>query len=183
MMKVAIIWMIVAAAYSIAATILFLPPASNIIDASVSSDGSFFIILPIGITFILLVLPLFFVMFINNFIQSRKNTMPSDLTGKTGLKLTRAKELPNAALLFDIYINNNKQSKIAMGRSVFIELPAGNYTIQTKLGNKLYSAVLNVELIPNKVLAFETKTDINKSLMSLVPKGEMLFLVQIPYVQ
>jgi hypothetical protein len=83
--------------------------------------------------------------------------------------------------MFDIYVNDNKHSKVGVGKSVFLELPAGKYQLQTKLGRKLYSAQLTIEIKPTTILAFETKTDINKSLTSLIPKGEMLFLVQVPF--
>lgn len=181
MKRLAIIWLSLAGLYAILATIIPLQPAAAIIDASTHSDGSFYVILPLGITFILLVLPLFPIMLINNFIQSRKNKLPKDLTGKTGLIITRSLELPNAAIMFDIYVNDNKHSKVGVGKSVFLELPAGKYQLQTKLGRKLYSAQLTIEIKPTTILAFETKTDINKSLTSLIPKGEMLFLVQVPF--
>lgn len=181
MKKLAIIWLIAAAIIAAAATILQIEPAATIIQLSASNDGSFLIILPLGITFILCVLPLFPIMLINNFIQNRKNKMPSDLTGRSGIIVKREKELTNAALMYGVFINAQQIAKVGMGRSVFIELTPGTYSIQTKLSNKIYSSELSFHIESGKILAFQTKMDINKSLTTIIPKGEMLFLVQVPF--
>ncbi len=181
MKKLAVIWLIVATIIAATTTILQIEPAATIIRLSVSSDGSFMLILPLGITFILCVLPLFPIMLIDNFIQNKKNKMPSDLTGKTGIVVKREKEITNAALMYGVFINDQQRLKVGMGRSVFIELLPGTYSLRTKLSNKIYSPELSIQIESGKILAFQTKMDINKSLTTLIPKGEMLFLVQIPY--
>lgn len=183
MRVIAIIWLIVALIFSVAATILYIEPASTIIDISSSSDGSFYVILPVGITFLICVAPLLLVFFIFNFIQGQKNKVPSDLTGKTGIVIQRELELQNAAIPYSIYLDGEKVKKVGTGKKVFIELVPGQYQLQIKATNKIGSAVVPFELTDQKILAFSTKADLGKSLTTLIPKGEMLFLVQIPYIK
>jgi hypothetical protein len=180
MKVVALIWVIVSAVFAALATILNLEPATTFIDVFASRDGSYFIAIPFGLTWIICLVPLIFVMLINNLIQNRKNKIPVDLTGKTGIIIQREKELQNAALQYGILINGKVEKKVGMGRKVFIELIPGTYTVQIKLG-KWKSAVLNADLASGKIVAYSTKADFNKSLTTIIPTGEMLFLVQIPY--
>ena len=181
MRKLALVWVIIAAIIATVTTVLQIEPAATIIEAASDSRGSFFIVIPVGIIFLICVLPLLFIMLINNLIQNRKNKIPQSFTGKTGIVVKRAKELTNAALMYEVLIDGQQRSKVGMGKSVFVELAAGSYTLQTKLGNKIHSAEIPVLLEEGKVVAYETKTDISKSLTTIVPKGEMLFLVQVPF--
>lgn len=179
--KLSVIWLIIAALVAVVTTVLQVEPAATIIELTTLPDGSFFLMMPLGITFILMVLPLFLVMFINNFIQNKKNAMPADLTGKTGVVIKRERELPNGALMFGVFVNEVQKVKVGMGKKVFIELPPGDYRIQIRLSHKMYSAEQLIQLEQGKILAFQTKTDLNKSITSFVAKGEMLFLVQVPF--
>lgn len=181
MRVIALIWVIVALIFSVLATVFYLEPASTIIDVSSSSDGSFYVILPVGITFLICVAPLLLVFLIFNFIQGQKNKVPSDLTGKTGIIIQRERELQNAAIPYSIYLDGEKMKKVGMGKKVFIELGPGKYQVQIKATNKIVSGVVPFELTEQKILAFSTKADLGKSLTTLIPNGEMLFLVQIPY--
>jgi hypothetical protein len=181
MKKLALVWVILATIVAAVTTILNLEPAATFIDLSASSDGSFFIAVPVGLTFIVCILPLFPIMIINNIIQNKKNKMPSDLTGRTGVVVQRAKELPNAALMFNVLINNEQKARVGMGKKIFIELPEGDHQIQIKLSKRIYSATLPIKIETGKIIGFHTKVDLNKSLTSLVPSGEMLLLTQIPF--
>lgn len=181
MKKLALIWIILATIFAVVTTVLNLEPASTFINLSASSDGSFYILIPVGLTFIICILPLFPIMIINNIIQNKKNKMPADLTGKTGIVVKRAKELPNAALMYDVIINGEKRSKVGVGKKIFVELPSGTYQLQIKLSGKIYSAVVPVQVENGKISAAHVKVDLNKSLTTLVPNGEMLILTEIPY--
>ncbi len=181
MRVLALIWVIGSLIFSIAATFLQIEPTASIIEFSRSSDGGVLVIFPIGITFIICMAPLFLIFFINNRVQNRKNKVPSDLTGKTGVTIKRERELQNGALMYGVFINDSPVKKIGTGKKIFIELPPGNYQLQIKANNKIVSPIATFELIQGKILAYSTKADFSKSLTTLVPKGEMLFLVQVPY--
>jgi hypothetical protein len=181
MKKLALVWIILATILAATTTILQIEPAATFIRLFADSRGSFPLIVPLGAIFIIAVLPLFPIMFINNLIQNKKNKMPADLTGKTGIVVHRDKELANAALMYKVMVDGAEKSKVGMGKRVFIELPAGNYQLQIQLSNKVYSAVLPVHITEGAIVAFQTKNDLNKSLTTLVPKGEMLILVQVPF--
>lgn len=180
MRKLAIIWMILAAIFAAVTTILNLEPSATFIRISAMSDGSYYVVVPLGLTFIICVLPLFPIMIINNIIQNGKNKMPADLTGRTGLIVKRAKELPNAALMYQVFINGEPKLKVRMGKKVFIELHEGEYEIQVKLSKKVHSAAIPVKIEKGKITALYTKVDLNKSLTSIVPTGNMLLLDEIP---
>jgi len=182
MRVVALIWVIGSLVFSIVATFMDIEPAYTIKEAATQSDGSFYVVLPIGLTFLICMAPLLVIFFIHNRIVGNKNKVPDNLTGKTGIIIQRERELQNGALMYGVYINNEQTKKVAMGRKIFIELPVGNYQLQIKGTNKMVSAVVPFELTEGKILAFSTKADLGKSLTTLIPKGEMLFLVQIPYV-
>jgi hypothetical protein len=181
MKKLALIWLVLAAIFATATTILQVEPAATFIQLFADSNGSFPLIIPLGLIFIISVLPLFPIMLINNIIQNKKNKMPVDLSGKTGLVVQREKELANAALMYTVLVDGMEKSKVGMGKKVFIELAPGNYQLQIQLSKKVYSPVLPVQIEQGNILAFQTKNDLNKSLTTLVPKGEMLFLVQVPF--
>lgn len=181
MKKLAIIWFIGATIFAAVTTILNIEPAATFIRLFASSDGSFYIIIPVGITFIICILPLFPIMIINNIIQNRKNKMPVDLSGKTGIVVKRAAELPNAALMYEVIVDNVTKSKVGVGKKVFVELNQGSYQVQIKLSKKVHSAIVPVDVIEGKISAFYTKVDLNKSLTSIVPSGNMLLLDEIPF--
>jgi hypothetical protein len=180
MRKLALIWVIVATVIAAVTTILDLEPASTFIDIF-SNDGSFYVIIPVGLTFIICMIPLFIILMINNIIQNKRNKMPADLSGKTGIVVKREKELQNAALLYSVFVNGSEIKKVGMGRSVFIELKHGIHSIQVKAGKKFYSLLLELDLPEGKILAYSTKSDFNKSITTFVPKGEMIILVQVPF--
>lgn len=181
MKKLAAVWLLLSGLVAVVTTILQIEPAATIIEITQLSDGSFYILLPLAGTFILGAMPLFMVMLINNFIQNKKNKMPVDLTGKTGIVIKRERELPNAAIRFGVFVNGDQMATVGVGKKIFVELPLGEYRIQTKLGKKMYSPEVVVQLEQNKIIAFQTKSDLSKSLTTLVAKGEMLFLVQVPF--
>lgn len=178
MRTLAIIWTFIAALVAVVTTLLQVGPASYIIEVSSLSDGSFYLILPIGIIFTGLEIPLLLIMVFRNILYSRAQKIPADLSGKTGIVIQREKELTNAALLYQVLVNGEVKSKVAMGKSIFIELNPGMYTLQIKLGRKIFSPTVTVDIQSQQIKRFFTKTDLNKSLTKLVPGGEMLFLVE-----
>lgn len=180
MKKFALIWIIIALIISFATTFLQVEPALIVIRIFTENDGRYRVFIVIGIVFILLLLPLLAIMLVNNFIQNRKNKMPVDLTGKTGIVIKREKELTNAALMYSVLINAEQKATLGMGKSVFIELLPDTYSVQIKLGKKIHSPEISVQLEQGKIITYQTKTDLNKSLTTLVPKGEMLLLIQVP---
>lgn len=181
MKKIVLIWIIVSVLVSISTTILEAQPALTFIRIFTDSVGRYHLIGVVGLTFVALLLPLLLVMGISNFIQNKKNKMPTDFTGKTGIVVEREKELSNAALMYDIFINTEQKAKLGMGKSTFIELQPGTHTLQIKLGKNIYSPEISVQLEQEKILTYQTKTDFRKSLTTLIPKGQMLFLNRVPF--
>ena len=181
MKKFALVWIIVALVISFVTTFLQIEPAYTFIRIFEDSEGRYRLFIVIGITFILLVLPLLIIMIINILIQNGKNKMPDDFNGKTGIIIKREKELTYAALMYAVHINTEQKAKLGMGKSVFIELVPGTYSVQILLGKKIHSPEISVQVEQGEILAYQTKTDLNKSLTTLNAKGEMLFLIKIPF--
>jgi len=179
MKKFALIWVILSAAFAAVTVILNLEPAATLINWSAESDGSYYIILPFAGIFIGCMIPLFIIMLINNVVHNRKNPFPDDLNGKTGIVVKREKELQGGALLYNVKLNGQPRSKLGMGKKVFIELEPGEYTLQTWMG-KAHSPELTFKLEAGKVLAYSTKVDFSKAVMSITMKGEMLLLTPYP---
>ncbi len=179
MKKFTLVWVLFAALIAIVTTVLEIQPALTFIHFFAGPGGSYNLVIPVGLSFIILVIPLFFILFMYNLVQNRKNKLPADLTGKTGIVVKREKELTNAALMYDVYINGEKKMRLGMGKSVFIELEPGTHSVQTRLGKKIYSPELSVQIETNGIRKFYTKTDFNKSMTTMIAKGEMLLLVQV----
>ena len=179
MRRVAIIWLIASAIIAAVTTILQVEPALTFIHIFASSDGSFIIIIPLGLSFLLFVLPLLLIMVMRNFIYNSRNKFPIDLSDKTGIIVDRQRELSNAALLYNVYIKNEEQGRVGMGKKVFIELDPGEYTVQLRLGKKMYSNELHFSIQPLEIIKFHTGYNLNKNIQKMMVKGEMLFLVRL----
>lgn len=184
MKKAVLIWIVIAGIISLYTTFLEVEPARTSIRLFTDDFDRYSLIAVLGLTFILVLLPLLLVMLIYYFIQHKihnKHKMPNDFTGKTGIVIKRKKELTNVALMYGIFINSEQKTKLGIGKSAFVELEPGIYSIQVKLGIKIYSPQIFVQLEHEKILSYHTKADFSKSITMLVPKGEMLSLVQVPF--
>lgn len=99
------------------------------------------------ITSLVLLVPLILVLFLISKLSGNKNFMP-DLTGRTGLVVTRKKALYGAAYVNKVLIDGEIKSAVSNGKSTFIPLPIGKYYLQ--ISNKKSNGI-EINITGNKI--------------------------------
>lgn len=141
-------YLIIALIVSVTTTILQIQPALFLIDLLTGPDNKFSVTLVVALLMLAFMIPILLVALFVKSLNKKKNEMP-DTTGKTGIIVHRKKGLSHALYDAGILVNGELKSSVSSGKSTFIELPWGKYTIQIK-GHK--AAVLDVEIARGKIV-------------------------------
>jgi hypothetical protein len=126
-----VVYCLVALAVAMTTTFMQVQPALFFIDLITDSDNMFDVKLALLLTMLALLLPLLIILLVLKMMNKNKNHMP-DTFGKTGIIVRRGKALSNALYDSVILVNGEPKSSVSNGKSTFIELPAGMYTLQVK---------------------------------------------------
>ena len=145
------VYAIISAIIAITTSIMQIQPALFFIEPLTGSDNKFSLTLTMLLTFLTFFLPLVIFLLIKNRSNKQKNEMP-DLNGKTGIIVHRIKALSGALLDSGIMINGELKSSVSNGKSTFIELPWGKYSVSLK-GNKKINT--DIEIPKREIINME----------------------------
>jgi len=173
----AITWMLAALTVAVVTTILQLEPALWIINLILDSENQFLIIVPLGITFIILISPLLLAALFMVLFRRLKKRIP-DIKGKTGITVARANKWFDVFYVFDVLVDDVIRDKVAAGHMVFIEEKAGKHRIIIKNGNRTSN---ELEVMVNKGEICQTKLLINpaiyKSIFPSIKKNSNTYIL------
>jgi hypothetical protein len=153
--KLSIVYVIAALAVAMITTFMQVQPALFFIDLLTGDDNMFPIKASILITFLALLIPwLPVVLIIRSFSGKNKNFMP-ELSGKTGIIVSRESCLPEALYNNKILVNGEHKATVSNGKSTFAELTSGTYKVFVK-GATNVSPAMEIELKNGEIKKLKT---------------------------
>jgi hypothetical protein len=170
---ISLIYIIAAAAFSIYAGVMQTQPAIFFIDLIAPNAGDEYSLKLVWlVTFLIFLIPLIIFQLISRLLRIK----PDEIIGeeRTGVYVTRTKALQSGLLGIPIYINSNKVGMVDNGKTKFIDVPFGLFTIQAGKGKQaseiIETRVKMKEKLNFKVYFVEDGLS-TKVVLELVDKG------------
>ncbi len=166
MRRFILIYVIIAAAFSIVTTMLQIEPATTVISWIIESDGRFMIIFPLAILFLLALIPLFVIIAIYNLVNSKRQSNQPELLDQSSIIIRRDKALYGGVFAMDILIDSKKMATVTVGKSRQLLLPMGDYELSIKSMGKACEPI-KISLNENKALEFQVGFRLGGTMQSI----------------
>ena len=136
MRRLVLVFVVAAAVISFCAVFVPFSPGPQITQWFADESGSFPVIAPVGVLFLMITAPLMLVMMAVNFFRSGKTVNQSEFLDQTSVVIHRDRALYGAVYAMDVIVNGKKTGSVMAGKSLQLALPQGEHEIQIEAMGK-----------------------------------------------
>lgn len=136
MRRLALVFVVVAAVVSFCAVFVPFSPGPQVTQWFTDNSGSFPVIAPVGVLFLMITAPVMLVFIIINLVRSRQTVRQNALLDQPSVVIHRDRALYGAVYAMDVIVNGKKTGSVMSGKSLQLALPQGEHELQVEVMGK-----------------------------------------------